>query len=186
MMKYDMNNLSVKNTVLLCIDYQEKLLSKISDEEKIKEKIMIMVKSAQILEIPIVITEQYPKGLGSTFLELKNILKDQKLIEKIHFNCFRDINFLDKLTNIDRENLLISGIEAHICILQTALAALNRGYRVYLIEDTISSRSIEDKDIAFKRLAQAGAIPSSVEMILYELLGQAGSTTFKSILKLIK
>ena len=90
------------------------------------------------------------------------------------------------LTSINKKNLLISGIEAHICILQTTLAALNRGYRVYLIEDTVSSRSIEDREIALKRLEQAGAIPSSVEMVLYELLRQAGSSTFKSILSIIK
>ncbi len=181
-----MRPLTAQTAALICIDYQEKLLPKMVDSEKIRDKALVMVETAKALGLPIVATEQYPKGLGRTVPEIRDALENVEFIEKIDFNCFRNKTFPERLYRMGRENLLISGIEAHICVTQTVLEALNRGYKVYLIEDTISSRATEDREIAFKRMERAGAIPSSVEMLIYELLVKAGTPEFKAVLRLIK
>jgi isochorismate hydrolase len=161
-------------------------MPKIYNSERIKQRALVTLQATKILNIPVIATEQYPQGIGKTVPDLRDIIKDVDFVEKIHFNCFNNMEFLEKLKRINRKNLLVSGIEAHICITQTVLEALRRNYVVYLIEDTISSRSSEDREIALRRLELAGAIPSSVEMILYELLVKSGTSEFKQILKLVK
>lgn len=178
--------LSPENSVLICIDYQEKLLPKIHLAKEIIKKAVLMVKSAKVLKVPVVVTEQYPKGLGRTVAELREALGDHEPIEKIHFNCFGSERFARELEKLGRENLLTMGIEAHVCVYQTVVEALDRGYQVYLLEDAVSSRSPEDRRIAFERMVQAGAKPSSVEMAIYEMLKAAGTPEFKEILKFVK
>jgi len=169
------------------MDFQEKLLSKVYMAEEIADNAIVMIKSARALNIPVIVTEQYPKGLGRTIEEIIKVLgEDYKPIEKVNFNCFGSQEFIDKLESINRRSLLIMGVEAHICICQTVLEALRKEYEVYLLEDTISSRKPENRRIAIDRMIKEGSIPASVEMVIYELLKQSGTPEFKEILEFIR
>lgn len=179
--------LKTDECMLLCMDFQEKLLSKVYMAEEIADNAIAMIKSARALNIPVIVTEQYPKGLGRTIEEIIKVLgEDYKPIEKVNFNCFGSQEFIDKLESINRRSLLIMGVEAHICICQTVLEALRKEYEVYLLEDTISSRKPENRRIAIDRMIKEGSIPASVEMVIYELLKQSGTPEFKEILEFIR
>lgn len=174
-------------SVLLCIDYQEKLLPKIHVTEEITKNAIIMIKSAQVLDIPIVVTEQYPKGLGRTVGNIVEALGvHYKPIEKTTFNCFESQDFARRIQMTKPRQILAMGIESHICVLQTVLEAIRRKYHVYILEDTISSRTLENRKVAFDRMVSEGAIPSCVEMAIYELLKVSGTAEFKKILKFIR
>jgi nicotinamidase-related amidase len=181
------DELQKNNAMLLCIDYQEKLLAKIHESQMITKNAITMIRSAQVLRIPIIVTEQYPKGLGGTVKDIVEALGEEyKPIEKNCFNCFGSSEFASKLKSTNRRRLLVMGIESHVCILQTVLEALKRKYDVYLLEDAISSRTLENRRIAIERMIKEGAVPSSVEMAIYEILKTAEAPEFKRILEFVK
>jgi nicotinamidase-related amidase len=179
--------LQKNHSLLLCIDYQERLLPKIHMAEEITKNAIIMIRAAQVLGIPIMVTEQYPTGLGKT---VKDIVKAlgvyYKPIEKMTFNCFESQQFAERIEATKLREILIMGIESHICVLQTVLEAIRRKYHVYILEDTISSRSPENRRVAFDRMIGEGATPSCVEMAIYELLKVSGTGEFKEILKFVR
>ena len=154
--------------------------------KEIVKNACIMIKAAQILQIPIIVTEQYPKGIGRTAPPIAEALGDFHPIEKVHFSCFKVKEFLSHLQKIDRKNLMIMGIESHVCINQTVQDAIKGNYRAYVLEDTISSRTEMNHRIALQRMRLAGAIPSSAEMVIFELLMKAGTPEFKEILQFVK
>jgi len=173
-------------TVLIVIDVQEKLFVKMEEKERIAQNICKLIRFADILKIPIIITEQYPKGLGPTIPEIRELTSTVKPIEKVEFSCLAASAFRGKLAEIHARNLVLTGIEAHICVAQTAIEALTNGYRVYVVSDAISSRRREDKDVAVERMRQQGAIIVTSEMLMYEILRKAGTPEFKKILELVK
>lgn len=175
-----------ETTALLVIDVQEKLMPVIHEQALIFENVNKLLRGAEILDLEIITTEQYPKGLGNTCKEIQLPEENPIVIEKMCFSCMLndEVNEQLKLTNV--KDVIICGVEAHICVLKTGLDALETGYRVHVVADAVSSRTPQNKQLAIERMRQAGAFIVSVEMILFMLLDKAGTDEFKAISKLIK
>jgi len=178
--------LSKVGTALIVIDVQEKLFAKVEERERIAENICKLVRFADILGMPIILTEQYPKGLGPTIPEIRRLTPNVKPIEKVEFSCLASSAFREKLAEIHARNLVLTGIEAHICIFQTAIEALTNGYKAYVVYDAVSSRRREDKIIAIERMRRQGVTIVTSEMLMYEILRKAGTPEFKKVLELVK
>jgi isochorismate hydrolase len=175
--------LSTDDALLVIIDMQERLLPVIAGKEKVVENALKLIKFSHILGLPILLTEQ--QNLGETTPELREGLKDIEPIIKLEFDCFESRVFTDRLDQLKRNTLIIVGIEAHICVAQTALHALSH-YKVQVVNDAVSSRSTHNWEVALQRMRQAGVIVTSTEMVIYELLGRAGTAEFRETLKLVK
>ena len=182
----NIKNLSVQDSALVVVDIQERIIPKIFDQQTVVSNTVTLIKSAEILNIPIIVTEQYPKGLGSTIPEIKDLIVPWQPIGKICFSCFGNSDFSRKLKELKRDNLILCGIESHVCITQTALEGLKSNYSVFFVKDAISSRTENNRETGFERMAQAGAIPVSTEMVMFELLREAGTDNFKQIVGMIK
>jgi len=177
---------SKEEIVLVVIDVQEKLFVHVAEKEKLAENLAKLVQFAHIMKIPIILTEQYPKGLGPTIFQIKHLVPDFQPVEKVEFSCFGSQKFREALTKTQAKTLILTGIEAHICITQTAVEGLENGFRIYVVEDATSSRILQDKATAIHRMRQSGATVVSTEMLIYELLKKAGTPEFKDTLKLVK
>ena len=173
-----------ESVVLLVIDFQSRLFPYIGDNEIILQNILKLVKSAQIFRIPIVRTEQ--KKLGKTIPALEFKGKAIESIEKETFSCCGEKVFNERLKDLKKSVCLITGIETHICVLQTTIDLLNRGYRVQIAVDCTGSRNNVDRETALLRLARLGVVLTTAETAIYELLGSADRDEFKSILSIIK
>jgi nicotinamidase-related amidase len=169
--------------VLIVIDVQEKLMPAINDGQQVIENASRLVKFCGIAGIPLVFTEQ--KKLGPTVHAVRESVKDFTAIEKTHFNCFMDPQFWNKVKNLGRKTIVLAGVEAHICVAQTAISALS-DRQVHVISDAVSSRSPANREISLARMRDAGAVISSTEMFIYEVLVQAGTDEFKLVLPLVK
>ena len=172
-------------TAFVLIDIQEKFRPVIHNIQAVIDNANRLVKGASILKIPLIVTEQYPKGLGRTVDEI-DLDDGQGIVEKISFDCFGCDGFREKLDEIDVKSLVIFGIEAHVCVLKTALEAVARDYETHVIADAVSSRTEENKNLALERLRQSGVFVASTEMILFQLMDRAGTDEFKAISKLVK
>ena len=171
------------DSLLVIIDMQERLFPVMADKEKILDNAIRLVKFSRIMGLPVLLTEQ--QKLGDTIPEIREELTDVEPIEKLEFDCFRSDLFNEKLAQLNRKSLIITGVEAHICVTQTALHALSE-YRVHVVSDAISSRSLHNWEVALRRMEQAGVTITSTEMVIYELLGKAGTDTFREVLQLVK
>ncbi len=170
------------DSLLFIIDVQDKLMPAIANSENILRNIIRLIKACHIMGVPVIVTEQ--ENLGNTVAEIKDHLPG-KAIRKIHFNCFSCEYFSEQVKNTGRKTLILTGVEAHICVTQTALAALPF-YNVMVVSDAVSSRLMDNKNIALQRLGDAGAVITSTEMFIYEILQKAGTDEFRSILSLVK
>ena len=175
-----------EDTVLVVVDVQERLLPVIHGHEALLANIVRLVRGAQILEVPVICSEQYPKGLGPTVGQLAEALAGVDRQEKITFSCLRDDGLARTLENTGKSTLLVCGIESHVCVTQTVLDAIEKGLSVHVAADAVSSRNPENKRTALERLAAAGATITSTESALFELLGRAGTEQFKAISRLVK
>ena len=173
-------------TCLLVVDVQERLLPVIHENETVVRNIERLIRGAEILGVPVIVSEQYPKGLGPTVEPLLKLVKGASAAEKITFSCLRDPGLAERIRRTGRDTLLVCGIESHVCVLQTALDALKEGYKVQVAADAVSSRSPVNKQIALERLAGAGAVITCTESALFELLEKAGSEEFRQISRLVK
>lgn len=181
------NVLDGAHTALAIIDMQEGFRSVISDFAETAARIALVAHAAQLLNIPVIVTEQYPKGLGPTATEIQAVLPDDlEIIEKTAFSSCGAKSFEAELESSQALHVLVCGIEAHICVNQTTHDLLERGYRVHLLTDCITARSVHNKQVAFSKMQQSGALPSSTEMALFELMRDAKHKQFKAIQKLIK
>jgi nicotinamidase-related amidase len=171
-------------TAFVLIDIQEKFLPIIHTIDAIIDNTNILTTAAKTLNIPLLVTEQYPKGLGKT-TERINIF-DAKAIEKMSFSCFGADEFVKQIKALNVTDLVLFGIETHVCVLKTALDALKDNYTVHLVVDAIGSRKNQNKNIGIKRMKQSGAFATSTESILFQLIDGAGTDEFKMISKLIK
>ena len=178
--------LNVESTALILIDFQERLFPAMYEKEKLLRNVVRLIQGAKVLEIPIILTEQYPRGLGPTIPEIKTLVPDIKPIEKVCFNCGDEGAFDKALETLKRKQVLIAGIEAHICVYQTALALARAGYEVQVVGDGVSSREPENKLAALSRMSAAGIGVTTMEMALFELLKAAQGDKFKQISAIVK
>ena len=174
--------------VLIVVDMQEKLLPPIWEKERLVRNVQLLIRLARILKIPSIITTQYAKGLGNTVPEIASLLPDVKQIDKQMFSCFGSDDFCSMLNRVpgQRTTFLLCGMETHICVMQTALGALREGYLVHVASDAASSRTELNWRIGLDRMRAAGAILSSTEMMIYELLRSSGAPAFKELLPYLK
>lgn len=173
-------------SALLIVDLQYRLIQVMHDRKKLVRRASRLVQGSNILGIPQLVTEQYPRGLGETVEDVARYLVPQCIEEKTRFSAYIH-PIREKLKAMPEvDSIVIAGVEAHVCVLRTCLDLMHAGYRVYPVWDAISSRRVEDKDAARDRLTQAGAIPSTVESVLFEWLGDADDSRFRQIQELIK
>ena len=176
-----------KDTLFLIIDIQERLLPAVCANEEVLKNAGILAQAAGILNIPLIISEQYPKGLGNTVGELMALTPEEtSVIAKTTFSCMQCEELNKAIKNSMASQVVICGIESHICVAQTALDLAATGIQVHIIADAVSSRKPDNKSIALQRLSRAGVILSNTESALFELLGKAGGDEFKAISRLIK
>jgi nicotinamidase-related amidase len=173
---------------LIVVDIQEKLLPPIFQNAQLLKNSQLLIRLAGILKIPALVTTQYAKGLGNTTPEIASLLPEIQPIDKKMFSCFGSEEFCGLLKRLpgNRNTVLLCGMESHICVMQTALGALRDGYIVHVASDAVSSRTEWNWKIGLERMRAAGAIISSTEMILYELLRSSGSPAFKELLPYLK
>jgi nicotinamidase-related amidase len=190
--KENMENLRNKRTndiierhecAVVIIDVQDKLMQVMANKENVLSNIIRLIKVCHLTGIPMVVTEQ--EKLGNTMAVITNEFSTETAIQKIHFNCFSSEDFARQIKNTGRKTLVLAGVEAHICIAQTALHALPF-YDVHIVSDAVTSRLVDNKNIALLRMRDAGAIITSTEMFIYEILQKAGTDEFKSVLPLVK
>ncbi len=178
--------LKVDNTVLLVIDVQEKLFRVMYQKEKLADNLQRLIKGIQVLEIPVLLMEQYPQGLGPTIPEIAPLLAGTRPLPKTSFSCCGDASFMQELKALGRKQILISGIEGHVCVYQTAADLIAAGYEVYAVSDVISSRTEENREIGLKMMIQRGVRLTSTEAALFELLKVAEGDKFKAISRIVK
>ena len=173
---------------LVVVDIQQKLLPPIFNKDELIKNSQLLVRVANILDIPVVVTTQYTQGLGPVVPEIASLVGHARSIDKLDFSCFGSNNFRSALKSLpgNRNTVLLCGMEAHICVMQTALGALNDGYLVHVATDAIGSRVRWNWDIGIDRMRAAGAVISTTEMMIYELLRCSGTQQFKEILPYLK
>jgi nicotinamidase-related amidase len=173
---------------LIVIDIQEKLLPPIFQKEQLVRNSQLLIRLAGILKMPTLVTTQYSKGLGSTVPDVSSLLPDSDAIEKVVFSCFGSDVFCSALKRLpgSRNTVLLCGMESHICVAQTALAALREGYLVHVAADAVGSRTELNWKIGLERMRAAGAVISSTEMAIYEALRSSGTSAFKEMLKYVQ
>jgi nicotinamidase-related amidase len=178
--------LKKNDTVALVIDIQKRLLPHMSGHVEMMKHIGILLEGMKVLQVPVLLTEQYRKGLGETVQGVREHLENFEPMEKMTFSCCDDNTFALALETHAKKNVVICGIETHVCVLQTTVDLLEKGYQPVVIEDCTSSRTPGDKAIAIERMRQEGAIISSYESVLFELARISGTPDFKAISKLVK
>jgi nicotinamidase-related amidase len=187
MMEMARRPLEADQCALIVIDIQEKLLPPIFQKEQLVKNAQLLIRLAGVLQIPTIATTQYAKGLGNTVAEIQSLLP-QEGIDKQAFSCFGSDAFCSTLKRLPgrRNTVLLCGMESHICVTQTALGALREGYLVHVASDAVSSRTEWNWKTGLERMRAAGAVISSTEMIIYELLRGSGTEAFKQMLKWLK
>lgn len=175
------------NTMALVIDFQERLIPVIDNNEELLHNTEILIKGLNVLKIPLLVTQQYTKGIGMTVPKLTAAIGEGfTYYDKLSFSCMGDETIYQKIGASGKRNIIICGIEAHICVLQTVIDLQERGYQVFLVEDCIGSRREKDRQAGIRRAIAEGALPATYESILFEMTVKAGDDVFKQISKLIK
>jgi nicotinamidase-related amidase len=180
--------LDPEQCALIVVDIQEKLLPPIFQKEQLVRNSQLLIRLAGILKIPTLLTTQYSKGLGNTIPEVASLLPETPAIEKLVFSCFGSDVFCSTLKRLpgNRNTVILCGMESHICVAQTALAALREGYLVHVASDAVSSRTEWNWKVGLERMRSAGAVLSSTEMVIYESLRSSGTSEFMDMLKHLK
>ena len=180
---------STRSTLLL-IDVQERLLPAMDDPAGVVSACAFLGQVAGQVGVPVVVTEQYPKGLGPTAPDLLAVLEKPRIVQKTAFSAAREDKVMDRLRKLRsdkrREQIVIAGIEAHVCVLQTALDLRQAGFEVFVAADATSSRRIGSRDLALSRMAHANIVPVSTEMVAFEWVGDASAPSFKAVSALIR
>jgi nicotinamidase-related amidase len=178
--------LDPRNCCLVVVDVQGKLAQLMYDSQTLFKNIEILIKATRALSIPVIWCQQVPEALGPTIPQIAELLAGDQPINKSSFSCCGDEQFIDRLNTLNRSNIILCGIETHVCIYQTALNLLAKGRDVTVVADAVSSRTSENKQLALNRMKSKGVGISSVEMALFELLKTAKHPQFRGIAKLIK
>lgn len=175
---------SAGRSTLVVVDAQERLLPAIRGAEAAVARVGLLVEAARVLGVPVVATEQYPQGLGTTAPPLADAIPPAERFAKTAFSAAAEPGFLDRLGG--RPDAVVCGFEAHVCVLQTALGLLAAGLRVSVVADACGSRAQSDAERAFDRLARAGVVVATAEMVVFEWLGRAGTPEFRHLLRHLK
>lgn len=185
-MPIDQFILNKEDAVLLVVDIQEKLAVVMKERENVVRNCQHLIELAKMANIPIVVTEQYPKGLGRTVPELHSALPAYQPVEKTAFNCCGEPAFLPELKKFGKKQVIISGMETHICVLQTTLGLLKEGYVPHIVQDAVCSRTKENWKTGIAMMRDAGAVVTCTETALFQLLKAAGTPEFKMVSQRIK
>ncbi len=181
------NLLNLSQSAFVVIDMQEAFRPAMSDFAQITANIVKFTTGASLLGLPVVVTEQYPKGLGHTAQEILDALPDEtEIIEKTSFSSCGASSFVKKLESLPAKQIIVAGIEAHICVNQTVHDLLSLGFQVHLLAECITSRYAANHEIAWQKMIKSGAIPCSIETAFFELMRDAKHEQFKAIQRLIK
>ena len=178
--------LKTDTTALVLIDVQEKLLVHIHDKERLVDNLVQLIRGVRILELPIIWCEQNPEKIGATIPQLTEHLDGLKPITKMSFSCYRNEEFVRQLEATGAKQILLAGIESHVCVYQTAVQLVEAGYEVQVVTDAISSRTAANRRLGLRRMCESHVRPTSTEMALFELLEVAEGPKFKEILQIVK
>ena len=181
-----MKLLDKEKTGLLVVDVQDKLMGVMGQKQRVVDNVLKLLHLSKIFDLPVILTEQYPKWLGPTLPEIKESLPNIEPISKLHFNCCDVDAFTNRLESEGLEKIIITGVESHICVFQTCLSLLERGYVVHVPQDAVDSRTEENWRVGLGLMSKAGAYITSTEAIIYQILKKAGTKEFKEMLKLVK
>ncbi len=171
---------------LVILDIQERLAAAMKTKQQAVDNCLHLIETARLFQIPILVTEQYPKGLGPTLPEIRERLPIYAPFEKLSFNCCQEVGFLEKVASMGKKKLLLTGMETHICVLQTSLGLMRQGYTVQVIKDGVCSRTKTNFKTGIEFMDRAGAVITCTETILFQLLQKAGTEIFKTIVNRIK
>ena len=174
--------LTKADTALVIVDMQERLLPAIHEHERVVANVRLLLRAATALELPVVMTTQYSKGLGPAHGLISELAPGRVPLDKLTFSCFGSADFRQEVGATRAKSLLLCGVEAHICVLQTGLDALAADYQVHVVTDATGSRTAANATLGHRRLESAGAVLSCAEMAIYELLGASGTAAFKALL----
>jgi len=175
---------SRSDCVLLVIDVQDRIINTIAEHEATVENIKALIRAARVLNVPFLATQQ--ENLGKIVPELKDLISNSPEFRKLSFSCCGDSAFVRKLREVHKKTIIACGIETHICVLQTVLDLLERGYHVLLVRDGTSSHALIDAETAIERMRGAGAMIETTEAVVYELTERAGTEQFRKILEIVK
>ncbi len=178
--------LEMENTALLVIDVQGKLAYQVYRSARILENLQILIKSARVFELPVLAVEQYPQGLGPTVPEVGKLFQDTVPVEKITFNACLNEAFVQKLEECGKKQLLVAGIETHVCVYQTVTGLRGRSYEVHVAADAVSSRTAWNRETALQRMRELGAVITTTEMALFELAKIAEGERFRRFIEIVK
>lgn len=182
-----MKKLFDKNEVVaVCLDMQSSMINSIHKGDFMKDRAIRFFKSMRVLNVPILVTQQYTRGLGDTDADIKEAIGEFEYIDKTSFSCMGEPTFIEALEKTGRKKVVIAGMEAHICVLQTAMDLIDAGYEVYVLVDACSSRNKLDKKIGLERMRAEGIKIATYESVVFEMLQKAGSDEFKQISKIVK
>ena len=179
-------SLDKENSALLIVDVQERLAPAMKVRDEVIGNCIHLLELAKMLNIAVVVTEQYPKGLGLTVPEIRAALPAYLPVEKLTFSCCGEPKFQDEIKKLDKKTLILAGMETHVCVLQTCIGLLNDGFNVHVVSDAICSRSKKNWKTGLEYMRDAGAVITCTETVLFQLLRVAGSEEFKAISKRIR
>lgn len=178
--------IKAQDCIFVQVDVQERLFPHIANNEELEKNLITLVKGLQLHEIPMIVNEQYKKGIGETIPSLRELTDDYPHFEKTTFSCCGNEDGFCAIKDSGKKIVILAGIETHVCVLQTALDLLEEGLQPVLVTDCVNSRKQKDKDAAIQRMVQAGVIPTTYESLLFELTVNAKNPVFKEISKLVK
>lgn len=178
--------LSADDTGIVLLDVQEKLMPVMGRKERVTDNILKLIHLSKLYNLPVILTEQYPKWLGPTISEIKETLSPYNPLEKMHFNCCDAENFNTRLESEGLTNIILTGVESHICICLTCFSLLEKGYNVHVPQDAIDSRTDENWRIGLELMRGAGALITATETVIYQIMKKAGTKEFKAMLKITR
>lgn len=178
--------MSAATSCLLVVDIQERLLPSMAAPGAVVDNTAVLLKAARRLDVPVLVSEQYPRGLGAIVADLMPLLAGDEKIAKLHFSCMGDEGFAGRFRALGRKQAVVAGLEAHVCVLQTVEDLLATGTETFVVEDATSSRTEKNHAAAMVRLREAGARVVTTEMVVFEWLGKAGTPAFKELSALIR
>jgi len=178
--------IDAERACLIVIDVQEKLCPVMPDPRLVLHNCSRLIRGAGIVDVPVLVTEQYPQGIGATMVDLRDLVPEDAIIQKMTFGAPRTPEFMHRVETVGRPLIVLCGIEAHVCVQQTALMLKERGYDVAVVADACASRTVENRDAAYQRMARHGVDIVTTEMVLFEWVGDSAAPVFKPMLNLIK
>jgi nicotinamidase-related amidase len=170
-----------KRSALVLIDFQERLFPNVYEHSRVLTRIDLLLSAANLLEIPLLVTEQYPKGLGGTIDEIRKAIPEMRPLTKMDFSCVAASDFKERLSSLQKDQIVLAGIETHICVAQTALDLAAQGENVFVVADATSSRRPLDAQIALQRMERNGLTITTTEAVVFEWLRRAGTDEFKAL-----